>query len=334
MNINFDKRLELIYGILYCVNKDLNNELFSGLFKDELPNYNKEFYTMYKKGITEEFIDFIKNYGLASNWNQPAFIALSLDENYNIVENKELRENVALKNDKFNKEKLERLLKEFVVNSNYEDFYNNHKFFYDNIVNEYKKSMSKYNVFDENVIQDFYGYKLGEMNIKLYNFTTGSMGILMGDSQYYIQRVDNIGGDENNFKFKSKINTIFHEFSHPYINPLVDKYYSEFDFTNLYEEVKQNGLSTAYKKMIPYEILKEYLVRTIALYLESKYSDEESITKRIEIEKSSGFIHIEELVKLFDNKDNYNSFEDFFAKEIVELCIDINNRINKKKINL
>ena len=39
MTIEFDKRLELIYGLLYCVNKDMNNNLHKGLFIEELPNY-------------------------------------------------------------------------------------------------------------------------------------------------------------------------------------------------------------------------------------------------------------------------------------------------------
>ena len=49
MNIEFDKRLELIYGLLYCVNKDLNNKLHKGLFVEEMPNYNNEFYKLYKE---------------------------------------------------------------------------------------------------------------------------------------------------------------------------------------------------------------------------------------------------------------------------------------------
>ena len=62
MNVGFDKRLELIYGILYCVNKDLNNELHKGLFIEEMPKYCNEFYEMYKKGISDEFKKYIINY--------------------------------------------------------------------------------------------------------------------------------------------------------------------------------------------------------------------------------------------------------------------------------
>ena len=84
MNIGFDKRLELLYGILYCVNKDMNNTLHPGLFIEEIPSYCNEFYEIYKKGINDEFIELIKNKGINSSWAAPAIIALSLDKNYNI----------------------------------------------------------------------------------------------------------------------------------------------------------------------------------------------------------------------------------------------------------
>ena len=53
MNIEFDKRLELLYGLIYCVNRDLNNQLHRGLFVEEIPNYNNEFYNLYKENASE-----------------------------------------------------------------------------------------------------------------------------------------------------------------------------------------------------------------------------------------------------------------------------------------
>lgn len=134
MNIGFDKRLELIYGILYCVNKDLNNELHKGLFIDEMLTYCNDFYEMYKNGTTNEFKDYIMNYGMSGGWATPAVIALSLDENYNIIENDTLNEYIEKDIKKINKNLLEILLKEFVEKSDYEKFYESHESFYSNIL--------------------------------------------------------------------------------------------------------------------------------------------------------------------------------------------------------
>lgn len=329
MSIEFDKRLELIYGLLYTVDKNLNNNLYKGLFVEELPTYSSEMYNLCKNNMSEELVNYIKEYGISLDYNQAAYLALSLDDNYNIIENDSLKEKVINNNQNYNKEKIERLLKEFVFKSNYEEFFNNHKALYDNIIKSFKDN----NIIDEKIITDFYGYKLGNMCIKLYNFTSGSQGIMIDNNQYYIQKVDNINDDENNFIFKNKLNNLFHEFSHPYIKPLVEKYFKDIDFINLFNETKTNGLPFAYHKSIrednSYLLLNEYLVRTIAYYLESKYVDVDISNKRLQIEKNNGFIHIKEISVLFNKKDNYNSFEEFFKNEIVNYMIDLNKSISR-----
>jgi len=336
MNIEFDKRLELLYGLIYSVNRDMNNQLHPGLFVEELPNYNNEFYKLYKENASDELIEYIKNNGINGNWNQPCYIALSLDENYNIIGNDLLNKEVIKENVNFDKEKVERLIKEFVLKSNYEEFFNSHKSLYDVIIKSYIESMSKYNVFDENFIINFYGYKKGDMSIKLYNFTSGSMGILINNTQYYIQRVDNIGKDEENFVFKPKLFTMIHEFSHPYINPLLEKYFIDIDCYNLYEEILENDINSNIKNNYillnrenAYEILKEYLVRAVTIYLAGKYESIETIEKAKRNQYECGFIHIEEIIKLFNRKDEYNNFEDFFKKEIVNYFLNIKSNVKK-----
>ena len=333
MTIGFDKRLELLYGILYCVNKDMNNTINPGLFIEEMPTYCNEFYELYKKvGISDEFIELIKNHGINSSYAAPAVMALSLDENYNIIENNSLLEMVVKNNPYYDKEKIERNIKEFVEKSNYETFYQEHSDFYKNIVEEYKKSMSEFNVFNENVFEEFYGYKLGEMKINLYNFTTGSSGLLIGDKHYYNQRVDNINEDENNFKFKIKLNNIFHEFSHPYITPLVENFCSNLNLDNLYMEVKKSeSYTNAYQELTQsYKILHEYIVRSIALYLQKKYDSKENIENRIEKEKKKGFIHVDEIASIMDDRTNYNNFEEFFKNELIPYFIQLNNNMKTK----
>ena len=327
MKIEFDKRLELIYGLLYCIDKDYQTGP-KGLYMIELDNYCKEFYDMYKKGIDDELIDYIKNYGFGT-YSQSAEIALCLDDDYNLKIDNNVKE-ISEKNFNFDKDKIEILLKRFVKNSNYEEFYKNHQNLYNNIIDSFKKSMSKYAVFESDFISDFYGYKLGEMCVKLYNFTSGSMGILKDEYQYYIQRVENINKDENNIVFKSKLINLIHEFSHPYINPLIDKYLNNVDMTNLLNESKKHGLDNCYKTQGA--VLKEYCVRAVQIYLGSKYMNSEYMHEHIEKQKSIGYNHIEQLVELFNKKDNYNDFESFFENEICSYFIKLNEELNEIKI--
>ena len=237
MKIEFDKRLELIYGLIYCVDRDMNNKLHPGLCVSELPKYYDVFYSLYKNNASEELVEYIKEYGINNNWVQPAKIALSLDDDYNIIENDDLKQEIITrKNRNYNKVKIETLLKEFVLKANYDEFYNNHKSVYDKIVNSFKKSMNGCKAFYQDFFKEFYGYTLKEIVIKLYNFTSGSMGIIVGDYQYYIQRVDNIGQTEDEFNFKTKHINIIHELSHPYILPYINKYFNNIDYSNLMYE--------------------------------------------------------------------------------------------------
>ena len=325
MKIEFDKRLELIYGLLYCVDKDYQTGP-NGLYKTELDSYCKEFYDMYKKGVDKELIDYIRNYGFGT-YGQTAEIALCLDNDYNLKIDNNIKE---MNNPNFDKDKIEILLKRFVENSNYEQFYEKHQNLYNNIINSFKKSMSEYDIFESDFISEFYGYKLGKKCIKLYNFTSGSMGILKDDYQYYIQRVENINKDENNIVFKPKLTNLIHEFSHPYINPLMDKYFSEVDMTSLLNESQEHGLDNCYRTQDA--VLKEYGVRAVQIYLGKNYMSEQYINEQIESQKNSGYNHIEKLVELFNKKDYYSDFESFFRNEIFSYFINLNRELSQNKI--
>lgn len=80
--IKFDKRLELIYGLLFCTKIDRNTEIT--FVSDMYPNYDKKFYEMYKTGISKEFSDYIVNGGL-DTYNRCIDIANAISENYDVV---------------------------------------------------------------------------------------------------------------------------------------------------------------------------------------------------------------------------------------------------------
>ena len=119
MNITFDKRLDLIFGLIYSASKD-NNYNFRWA-ADMNPEYDEKFYQIYKKGITSEFENYIVSGGLDS-YTRCVSIALSLNENYEVVENRDIQQ-IYSRNSIFNSEKLSAYLKEFVEKSHYEEFY-------------------------------------------------------------------------------------------------------------------------------------------------------------------------------------------------------------------
>lgn len=66
MEIGFDKRIELLYGLQYCVEKDYPQTLYpeGGFFNDTLPSYMDAFYQKYKRHASEELINYIRMGGI------------------------------------------------------------------------------------------------------------------------------------------------------------------------------------------------------------------------------------------------------------------------------
>lgn len=320
IKIDFNKNLELIFGLMYSVNRDYGLEP-QKLYVDTIPSYCNEFYELYRENIDGELIDYIRKGGL-DTFNRSAEIALSIDENYDIVEDEYIKK-IEQSNPNFNKEKLEGLLKEFVKKSKYDEFYLNHRQFYDSLIKKYREVLNKYTKFDESLITDFYGYKIGNMKIILYNFTQISFGYHNGEDVINVRCVQNIGKDENDIEFSSKdIIKCFHEFSHPYMNSLGEKYFKDVDLSNLYEDAKKHGLQFLYKDILT--VINEYMVRAVQIYLGKKYVEEEFMKRHVEYNKSIGYKYVLEVAKLFDKKDNYSSFEEFYRNEVVEFFKKLN----------
>lgn len=312
VEIGFDKRLELLFGLQYCVFKDKNIQY--DLLDITNSKYYNDFYKVYKKNADSELIEYIENGGF-DTYNRTAEIALSLDENYNIVENDYVK-TIMKNNTSFHKVQMEQLLKIFVQKSNYEEFYLSHKSYYNQIIHLFREKINKFVEFDEKLIIDFYGYKIADFDIKIFSFSKGSFGINVNNKITYIA---NVNLSENDIVQVSDtiIKTLFHEFSHPYCNPLGYKYFDNDTIKNIEYESRLHGLESWYSGVT---IINEYVVRAVQLYLTNKYLPKEiyKFEKDIEKNQSKGYVHIDELVKLLDVKKNYDSFEEFYKEEIVE----------------
>lgn len=323
LNISFNKNVELIFGLMYSINKDYRLDPKS-FFTDTIPSYCKEFYDLYKENIDSKLIEYIRNGGL-DTYNRSAEIAMSLDNDYNIVED-EYIEAIKRNNANFDKEKLELLLKAFVKRANYDNFYLKHKDFYNYLINKYREALNKFVNFDESLLVNFYGYKKGKMSIVLYNFTQGSFGYHNSLDMINIRCVQNISKDENNIEFSpNSIINCFHEFSHPYMNPLGYKYFKDIDLSNLFEEAKINGLQFFYNNSLV--VINEYMVRAVQIYLGNKYMDKDYMKRHIKYNKSVGYKYIEDVAKLFDKKTKYSNFEEFYKNEIVVFFITLNEKL-------
>lgn len=111
---------------------------------------------------------------------------------------------------------------------------------------------------------------------------------------------------------------IFHELSHPIINPITEENLELVDkYEVAYEELKK------YKAEISGygdwgECINEHIVRAIAIHLSRKYFDNDFTNRRIEYDYNLGYRYIKAMVKKLDyyqeNNSDYKSIEGFYPE--------------------
>ena len=119
---------------------------------------------------------------------------------------------------------------------------------------------------------------------------------------------------------------------HPVIYPTLDKcieYEQHFDYESLINEALKNGLQNCYNNWIT--LINEYMVRAVQIFLDIDIMEKDYIKQLILNHQKIGYIHIEEIINLLKNKNNYNNFKEFYKKEIVNYFIELNNRLAESK---
>lgn len=330
INVNFDKRMELVFGLLYSEHK-LSGFGDNSFFNDSIEPYCSEFVEIYKKHASNELRNYIKNNGF-DTYNRIVEIVYSLDDNYNIKQNDYIK-NIKLKNKNFDENKIHNLLINFTNNSDYNNFYNKHYNILKNIKKNYISIMKKYTQFDGVDLKEFYGEDKFNINVVLFNFCNGSFGYCNGNDIYNIRNVHNFSEDKSKVELgRDNIPNFYHECSHPYINPLGNKYFKELNIDNVINECKENGLQTSYYNKIT--IINEYTVRAVQLYFVKKYMETDYYERHLNNQKQLGYNHIEEIINLFERKNDYYTFEEFYKNEIVNFFINFNNKKECKNIIL
>ena len=239
-------------------------------------------------------------------------IALALNENYELDNNANLNK-IYESLGKVNLFEFVNRFKMYAQKINWDNFYKSHQEFYIQLYSqfcEFPKNL------DLNDLKRFYGDTKFKYNFIPSILMNGGFGIRSLDNNiYYIKGIQ--WWDEKNGFYLDNIfllECLFHEFSHSYINPLIDKYYNKFKNVDIiYKMSKKNNLANCYdnKKILLYE----YFVRTNAYILTLKYYPNYLID---EWDLKHGFELLNKLVKYtIDNINNYKNYEDFLANDLI-----------------
>lgn len=240
-------------------------------------------------------------------------IALALTDDYELDKEKANLIQINKNLGNVNLEVFIKNFKEYANKINWNSFYESHHQFYIQLYSQFCDFPEN---LDLNDINNFYGNKDSKYNYIPSILMNGGFGIKnMDNNMYYIRGIQ-WWDEEKRFYYDKEylLECLFHEFSHPQVNPLVDKYYDLFtNIESFFKDSIDNNLPSTYQNRRT--LLYEYFVRTNASILTLKYYPDSKVSEWI---LQHGFNYLNDLIDYTNNNiSKYNSYEDFFKNELI-----------------
>ncbi len=256
------------------------------------------------------------------NYSAPSNIMLYTDKSLHLREDIELDDFVISRaGGKDTLRVFLNLLADFAIQSSFNEFFETHRDFYLELVDNTISNLGSTNYIAE--VEEFYGKKQKSYNIilvSLYNGNGFGNSLLCANDQRELyntmgpQDTKNevpLFGDKNYLSYM-----IRHEFSHPFINPLTEK---RWDYLKDYAEKFDLIPEVARKKVCGdwQECVNEFTIRAITTQL--AYNESDQAGKRsYEREESRGVSYLDSLlnkIKYYQaNRKTYSTLDSYYLK--------------------
>lgn len=212
-------------------------------------------------------------------------------------------------------------LRDFAEVSSFMDFYEAHRPFYETIN---RNVSAKLDAADVTMLEDYYGIKQHSYRIiPAPLFHSGGFGprIRHEDGRYDIFSVCGPGEAENDIPVFGTAESfrylVWHEFSHSFVNPVVDAYGEQVDeYEKLMGPIRQAMERQAYPGWRT--VVYEHIVRAATCRFAFRVQGEEAGRKAVEHEKGRSFVYIEPLCARLEQyeqqRDTYPTLHDFFPR--------------------
>ena len=318
LNIIIDKKLELMLAI-HAVYKKNNLEANEELEFIETPpvEYFGQLEQLINSVEHQDLIDSILGFKDESTCVQ---IALGLNNNYEIDKNRIRYDNIEKYLEKVNLDNFVEKFKDFAKKTNWDNFFDEHRNFYQKLFLTFCDFPENLNLND---IENFYGKKGTSYNYIPSILMNG--GFAHEDklgNLYYIRGIQ-WNNEKNKFYYDKEylLECLFHEFSHPHVNALVDKNIVLFtNLAELHREAIDHNLPKTYSSNSNI-LLYEYFVRANANILTRKYYSDAKIDDWILVH---GFQYLNIIIEYtIQNMSKYKDYEEFFTREMIPFMNDI-----------
>lgn len=330
LNVIINKKLELMLAI-HAVYLKKHPEVSDELNFIETPpiSYLYELEALLNSANHQELIEAILEFTDQSTCVE---IALSLNDNYELDKNKANLDKISKYIGSVTLENFVEKFKTFASEIRWGEFFHNHKDYYLKLFSEFCDFPDNLDLGD---IESFYEQKAASYNYIPSILLNG--GFSYSDklgNLYYIRGIQ-WWKEKTRFHYDKEylLECMFHEFSHPIVNSLVDKYLALFtNLDKIYQDALKHNLPTSYnnKRVLLYE----YFVRANANILARKYYCNVNISDWI---LQHGFTYLNDIIDYtLQNLPNYANYEELFKTELVSFFNEVleNKRKNGSKLTM
>lgn len=198
-------------------------------------------------------------------------------------------------------------------------FFDSIKTFYNPFIEKATKLLSTYPFID--LIEEQFGYQQNSYYYVISSLMRGNFGINFVDRK--TGKLDMFSVFTTN-ELSLSAGVLFHEYSHPFINPLTDKYYDlvqTYDYA--YEKLKKYKLPAFLSGYDDFkECVNEHFVRAIAIHLMKKINQKETADELLRDDLNSGYKFILGILKKLNyydaNRSTFLNFDQFYP-ELLEV---------------
>lgn len=219
-------------------------------------------------------------------------------------------------------EELLRLLKAFDRKVEYCSFYNREKGFYESYL-EKARVVAEAHPYVE-LLEREYGKEQGPYQLVITSLMKGNFGIVFEEERTRKSHIYAVLSTEG---FSISPNILFHEFSHPFINPLTEQYAEEVaKYQDAYERLKPYklpGFGSGYGDW--QECVNEHLVRAMVIHLMRRCKLYKEAEEQLGYDLELGYKYIPLLLESYEyydrNREQYPDFESYYTK-VLEVFLE------------
>ncbi|CEN24296.1 DUF4932 domain-containing protein [Paeniclostridium sordellii] len=325
INAEVNLQVEMMNIILYNskYNDICKNIIGFEPIVDEKNSYTEEIDLYFRKFADHQiYAQLYKMIDKGFFLGRPMELSLSLNSSNYLESRYELSEqSVFMSGGETYIEKFTKLFNNFRKDSEFDKFFYKIQKHYCNSVSFMNNCLNIYPFVDE--LNEFFGTSNISYNFIISNLCKGNFGIYfkLKDkihvySIYTCYGLD-ISDENNDFDKEQLCNTVFHELSHPVINPLSEKYIrlinsynSVYSYLKPYKDDKYAGYNDWE------ECVNEHIIRAIGIYMLKKHNKKDYVNNRIEYEYELGYRYIKSIIKKLEyyenNREIYNTLDDFY----------------------